>query len=594
VPKIKKKNKPNEINVSFKLGSGELLDQNELSVVNSPSEIMFVNAVSAGAGKISYTMQCFRTLDAFLKGGVNKGQFFMVVLRFLDAVYYIGEKNLKINNLDLDLSDIAVTQNANLFFVYLPVVNPWRENNVFGFLYEMARNTFSSDEDKHFTERFDSFLRQQTDFSFERILEFVDVECPGLIETAGLKITGGSQSAAAPQAESGSDETVLLTDNAATGTSFTVPDTAAENEAQMQPQAIPQPVFDPIPQPSFDSIPQPQFNAVPQQVPDVSVTPVPAEDEIGETVLLTPEEANEDVMPASPAFPEQQNGYQSPEQAIPQPSFNSIPQPSFDPIPQPQFNAVPQQVPDASVAPAPAEDEFGETVLLTPEEANEDVIPASPVSPEQQNGYQSPEQAIPQPSFDPIPQPVVSNVTAPEEVPEDDGENPDFITQAFDEADLSNEQANIEKAFGGVSQPTFDESPAMNSFVSGETTVLSSNGAGDINSGNTVLLVQPNKAIKKLIINFPRLGKEVTVEGGEFKIGSDAAYCNFAIPNTNISRVHLFINYDGNDYYANDKGSTNGTVLNGTPLQRGVPVKLKSYDRLILANEVMNVQILED
>lgn len=54
-----------------------------------------------------------------------------------------------------------------------------------------------------------------------------------------------------------------------------------------------------------------------------------------------------------------------------------------------------------------------------------------------------------------------------------------------------------------------------------------------------------------------------------------------------ISRCHALITFDGNDYYIEDQGSSNGTFVNGRELEEGRKKKLSSGDVIMLAEVTM-------
>lgn len=102
--------------------------------------------------------------------------------------------------------------------------------------------------------------------------------------------------------------------------------------------------------------------------------------------------------------------------------------------------------------------------------------------------------------------------------------------------------------------------------------------------------VMPIKA--QLIVQ--RNGAHVDISSNKFCIGKDNNCCDLVLDNPNISRNHITITFNGSDYFVTDNNSTNGTKLNGVILQAGVATKLENYDRLLLANEIIDFQIMEE
>ena len=577
VLKIKNKSKSNMLALNCKLGKGDFLLPIELDVINDFALPEFINAAVQGQEKLAYSTPCLKTLDAYLSGGLYKPQFFTVVLNVVDMLFLITEKTLNINNVFFGLEYIAVSSATQLRFVYAPVSNSGFNNNVFGLFYDIISRTVCLDNDRDFTARFGSFLQKQTEFSFERVLEFVDIECPGLIDSLNLRITGGDRQPTAAGSipnSAGGDDTVLLSPEQGSGMN------ANDGVQNMNAAPVQQwPAANSIPQPinQVNEIPN-QINAIPNQVNEIpnQINPIPNQvNEIPNQINPIPNQVNE-IPNQINAIPNQVNEIPNQINAIPN-QVNEIPN-QINPIPNQvneipnQINAIPNQV-----------NEIPNQINAIPNQVND--------MPEAGFGVQAPYAAPP----------VVEQVAGEEA---DASSDEDVITMALDDETVLNDAATAESIFNTPAQvelnapvpsEPYNSAPVPSPmYNSGETSVLNPVVDNEINSGNTVLLVQPTPIKKKLLLVFPRLGKNITVEGGEFKIGSDPAYCNFAIPNTNVSRVHLIITFDGADYYANDKGSTNGTMINGASLKNGEPVKLNNYDRVILANEIMNVQVLED
>jgi DNA-binding winged helix-turn-helix (wHTH) protein len=61
--------------------------------------------------------------------------------------------------------------------------------------------------------------------------------------------------------------------------------------------------------------------------------------------------------------------------------------------------------------------------------------------------------------------------------------------------------------------------------------------------------------------------------------------CDIVIPDRQISRYHVRIEYDGNGYLLQDLGSKNGTVVNGVSVS-GRPYRLNDGDEIILASAI--------
>lgn len=65
--------------------------------------------------------------------------------------------------------------------------------------------------------------------------------------------------------------------------------------------------------------------------------------------------------------------------------------------------------------------------------------------------------------------------------------------------------------------------------------------------------------------------------------------CEIHIDDTDASRRHAAVQPFGNDYYLMDMGSTNGTLVNGKPVEKRI---LKHGDKITLGKQVLQFIIL--
>src|SRR5205085_10096779 len=71
---------------------------------------------------------------------------------------------------------------------------------------------------------------------------------------------------------------------------------------------------------------------------------------------------------------------------------------------------------------------------------------------------------------------------------------------------------------------------------------------------------------------------------GEVTLGR-APGCDLALEAATVSRLHAVIGTAGSNWYLEDRGSFNGTTLNGTRIQPGVKLPLRHGDRIGLGTE---------
>jgi FHA domain len=80
-------------------------------------------------------------------------------------------------------------------------------------------------------------------------------------------------------------------------------------------------------------------------------------------------------------------------------------------------------------------------------------------------------------------------------------------------------------------------------------------------------------------------GKEFTLAEGDNTVGRSAD-CDHVLPVEGISKKHLQVTVNGNTAYAEDLGSSNGTIVNGKIIKK---VTLKDGDKIALPNLILQV-----
>jgi pSer/pThr/pTyr-binding forkhead associated (FHA) protein len=72
---------------------------------------------------------------------------------------------------------------------------------------------------------------------------------------------------------------------------------------------------------------------------------------------------------------------------------------------------------------------------------------------------------------------------------------------------------------------------------------------------------------KLVILQGANVGKEFRLATQMVKVGRDPQFCDFALYDEYASNPHFSIQMEQNKFFITDEGSTNGTRLNGRPLQ---------------------------
>jgi len=71
---------------------------------------------------------------------------------------------------------------------------------------------------------------------------------------------------------------------------------------------------------------------------------------------------------------------------------------------------------------------------------------------------------------------------------------------------------------------------------------------------------------KLVIVQGANVGREYPLIGSVVKVGRDSQMCDFALHDEFVSNPHFSIHIEQTEFYIEDEGSTNGTKLNGMPL----------------------------
>lgn len=106
----------------------------------------------------------------------------------------------------------------------------------------------------------------------------------------------------------------------------------------------------------------------------------------------------------------------------------------------------------------------------------------------------------------------------------------------------------------------------------------------DFNNGETTLLVYKNTVNAYLVPDNEEDGARYKIDQETFLIGRNSDICNMVIKKMVIGRVHAQIKFKDNSFYLIDKGSINGTALNGEKLQAEEEYKLNNGDLIEFAN----------
>ncbi len=361
--------------------------------------------------------------------------------------------------------------------------------------------------------------------------------------------------------------------------------------------------------------------------------PAPVEEEYDPeaTVMLDEDEVQ---IPAAPVYEAPQPAYEEPAPAPVEEEYDpeatvmldedevQIPAAPVYEVPQPAYE---------EPAPAPVEEEYDPEATVILDESEVQIPEPAPV----EDTYDPEATVILEPEVQEAPaeeayDPEATTILEPE-IPEVPAEEPDVDATTILQPEIPAEESDVDATTilqpeipaeepevdaTTILEPEIPENPAPQPQPSDETVPLDVYAAeekdeegsvlyeapqteeqqrpekSEYNSGDTVLLSDIPQRRAFLIL--PKRNIEVEVTGSKFVVGADDSCCDLKIDNTSISRMHLTIKNDSDEFYAVDNGSTNGTLFNGIPMKKGEPVKLSDLDRLVLANEIVDIKIVEE
>jgi pSer/pThr/pTyr-binding forkhead associated (FHA) protein len=90
---------------------------------------------------------------------------------------------------------------------------------------------------------------------------------------------------------------------------------------------------------------------------------------------------------------------------------------------------------------------------------------------------------------------------------------------------------------------------------------------------------------KLVVVGGKLRGKEFILNDGDNIIGR-AADCDHSVPVEGISKKHLRITVNGETAFAEDLGSSNGTLVNGKIIKK---ITIKDSDKIALPNLILQV-----
>lgn len=178
--KLKVSYKNNQICIKSRLGRTEEIDERELQVFSTRLIRGFMHPVVGGKKKISYFAPAGISLQKYLKKGITKKDFFMIVAQVIEATRQIERYGLSSNHLILRLPYTFIHElTKELYFIYQPVSNRNFCSEIFPYLYDIAFHAvFLLEEDVSFANGFAGFMRRMPGYSPAELENYIMRVCP--------------------------------------------------------------------------------------------------------------------------------------------------------------------------------------------------------------------------------------------------------------------------------------------------------------------------------------------------------------------------------------------------------------------------------
>lgn len=173
--KLKISYKNNQICVKSRLERTEKINERELQVFSTRLIRGFMRPVVGGKNKISYFAPAGIPLQKYLKKGISKNDFFLIVAQVIEATRKIERYGLNSNHLILQLPYTFIHElTKELYFIYQPVSNRNFCSEIFPYLYDIAFHAvFLLDEDVSFANGFVGFMRRMPGYSPEELENYI-------------------------------------------------------------------------------------------------------------------------------------------------------------------------------------------------------------------------------------------------------------------------------------------------------------------------------------------------------------------------------------------------------------------------------------
>ncbi len=189
--------KNDQLYIRSRLHRLETINEKEMTLFQSKRIGGFMRPSIESRKKIIYSAPYGIPIDRYLKQGIEKNDFFLVLAQVNEIIKKLGKYQLRVSNLVLSLQDIYINEKTKeVHFIYQPVdgIDNKKQLNIFTFIHEMilAVNLMLG-EDDGFLNELDRFLGTLKLYSAQEMERYIEKVYPSVYQKIQRERLGKSQ-----------------------------------------------------------------------------------------------------------------------------------------------------------------------------------------------------------------------------------------------------------------------------------------------------------------------------------------------------------------------------------------------------------------
>ena len=151
------------------------MNEQELEIFHKKMIRGLIRPAMDGKRKLSYQVPCGSSLQSYLKKGISRDDFFLILAQIVGITKKLKRYGLRMGNLLLELPYTFINENTReIYMIYQPIFSSNCWNGIFSYLHEMAYNsTVRMQEDIDFINQFTDFLCRMSVYSEEEMERYI-------------------------------------------------------------------------------------------------------------------------------------------------------------------------------------------------------------------------------------------------------------------------------------------------------------------------------------------------------------------------------------------------------------------------------------